>query len=596
MRIIFKSVTIQNFLSFGNIPVTFDYTNGINIVTGTNLDTGTRNGVGKSSLLVDSISFALYGKTLRGAHVNKDELINKINKKGAVVTADFEIGKNIYKVTRTIKPNGLTVFENDIEIKFDTMKNTQEWLDDKLSLSHTCFSNIVVLNINNSQPFLAMDAAQKREVLEDVLSMKIYGKMSEVAKDRNLNAKSDIKSFENEYKNNLAALNTAISNRDNILKEHEKFELNKQNKIIELQDNIKKLTEKLQKTESLLKNEDYANMLLDLRDKEKKAYELNAKFKTEVSLLNKSIKEANDVIKQLEHAPFCPTCHVPSDNPIIIKYIDETKSLKDKSVSEIETYNGKIQKVTSTIDLITKKIKEIDNEKECQEDLKKEIPVIKNSITLHSQQLETEKLREFTVKNVITESDIETYRNKYQISENNFNKSNKTFMYSSLLRKILGEDGIRKFVLSKILPFLNNKVNHYMKIMGSDMAIKFDSNLNETIITRNREERFYTSFSGGEKKRIDISVLLALMDLSKLQNSVDTNILVLDEVLDTAMDGEGVENFLIYLKEGFKTMYPDKSVYIITHRNSIAEDFYDSMIILEKKNGFTKIKELVTMK
>jgi energy-coupling factor transporter ATP-binding protein EcfA2 len=135
-----------------------------------------------------------------------------------------------------------------------------------------------------------------------------------------------------------------------------------------------------------------------------------------------------------------------------------------------------------------------------------------------------------------------------------------------------------------------------MTTLGSDLTIKFDSNLTESIITRNRDSCLYNSFSGGEKKRIDLSVLLALMDIAKLQNSIDTNILVLDEVLDTAMDGEGVENFLVYLKEGFKSLYPDKSVYIITHRKELSEDYYDRMIVLEKKNGFTNISKIVEMK
>jgi DNA repair exonuclease SbcCD ATPase subunit len=205
-------------------------------------------------------------------------------------------------------------------------------------------------------------------------------------------------------------------------------------------------------------------------------------------------------------------------------------------------------------------------------------------------------MRVLTIENVISDDDIKKYSEKYDDVSKLYKDASKSFQFNSLLRKILGEEGIRKFVVSKVLPYFNSKINGYLKIMGSDLSLRFDSNLDEQIITRNREERRYGSFSAGEKKRIDISVLLSLMDLAKLQNSVDTNILILDEVLDTAMDNEGIENFLNYLKSGFKSSYPDKSVYIITHRNTISDDFYDTMIKLTKKDGFTSIDNIIDLR
>lgn len=596
MKIIFEKVIIKNFLSFGNNPIEFEYDNGINIVTGRNLDNGSRNGVGKSSLLVDSISFAIYGKPLRGEHINKDELVNEINKKGCEVSVHFSIGSDQYVVTRAIKPTSFTVFVNEEEKRFDSIKNTERWLEEKIGISHTCFSNILVLNMNDTMPFLTMDAAGKREVIEDVLNLKVFGRLADVAKDKHLVAKGDLRTFESELKSAKETFELAESSHTNLKKEKEKFDTEKQNNINSIRASIEILNKEKKELEKQLENIDFDLEIKSVMGKMEQARSIISKSKEDLAVVNKNIRDYEATLSALEHAPHCPTCHVPSDNPILQKYVLETKDNFTKSKEEKNSLIDKIQKAESIYKVFIEKKENFEERKEIQNNLKSNIQIVDGSISSKEESLRIEESREFTANQIITEDDLLKYKNKFNEVSEIVESASKTFNYNMVLRKVLGEEGVRKFILSKIIPFFNTKINQYLKIMGSDLTIVFNTNLDANILTRNREERSYGSFSAGEKKRIDISVLMSLMDLAKLQNSVDTNILVLDEVLDTAMDNEGIENFLTYLKDGFKLMYPDKAVYIITHRNTLSDDFYDKMIMLQKKDGFTTIDSIIDLR
>lgn len=549
-----------------------------------------------SSLIADSISFALYGKPLRGEHINKDELINELNKKNCEVSVYFKLGSDSYVVTRKIKPSSFSVYVNDNEIKFDSIKNTEKWLEEKLGISHTCFSNILVLNMNDTRPFLTMDASAKRKVIEDIMNMNVYGRMAELAKENHLVAKNDVRTFENDVRSSKDTLELATNSRANLEIEREKFENDKASKIKALSDSIENLEKEKATVEKLIENVDYDEEIKKLKEKRELARNTGSEASIQLATCKKSLNDCIETLKQLEKKPHCPTCHVPTDNPLVKKYITETTELAEKNKQTIDLLEQKIKKSNEIFSIFASKVTECEKKKEKQINLKNKVEIVQTSITMKIESLKQESLRQFNASSVISDDDIQKYKVKYEEANKSYENALRLYNYNGVLRKVLGEEGIRKFVLSKVLPFFNSKINSYLKIMGSDLLLKFNANLEEHIVTRNREERTYGSFSAGEKKRIDISVLMALMDLAKLQNSVDTNILVLDEVLDTAMDTEGVENFLHYLKEGFKAMYPDKAVYIITHRNTLSDDFYDKMIILQKKDGFTSVENIVDMR
>jgi DNA repair exonuclease SbcCD ATPase subunit len=595
MKIVFKRVRVKNFLSFGNNETIFDYKTGINVVTSIIDGTTKKNGGGKSALLVDSISFALYGRPLRGdAHINKEDLINDVNQRDCSVSVDFNIDKEEYTVTRTIKPNGLTIIHNGQEVKFDSMKNTQEWLINKIGISHTCFSNILVLNVNSSQPFLGMDASLKREVIEDVLSLNIYGRMSDHAKTIHLSSKGDKSILETEWKSALKQLDLANESMKSIQSKRDSFEEDKKINC----DNIRKEIETLQDKINSVKidDTDYSSTISSLKESinniDSKILVL-IKKETECK---KELRDATDVLKKLEHEIHCPTCKtVLSDSPIAQKFLQECRDKIKSSEEMLKDIVSKKEVGKKAKDTKNSQILEIEDKISKSEQIKNQVKLYESQLNSKRKELEREMSRTLDLDSIISEEKHKEYKDAVVNSEMKMNESIETFEYTKLIRNMLGEDGVRKFVLSKIIPFFNTKINHYLKIMGSDYSLIFDNNLVEKVITRNRETRNYNNFSSGEKKRIDLSILLALMDIAKAQNSVDTNILVLDEVLDTSMDNEGVENFLFFLKNGFRQMYQDKCIYIITHRSDISADNFDRLVKLKKVKNFSIIDSIVEM-
>lgn len=590
-------VTLKNFCSFGNNDTTFEYQSGINVVTGHAANSTRRNGIGKSTLLVDAASFAIYGKPLRGGKVKLDDLVNNVNKKGCEVTLRLQVDSDILKISRKLKPGSLEVFVNDSETpkKFDSKAHTQEWLEDKIGISHTCFSNILVLNINSSTPFLEMDKAKKREVMEDILTLGVYGKMAEQAKTRHLNAKDNMKDYEGDFKSAVSAYNLAKESREGLDERREKFEQEKQKHIAELEKEINDLRVEDESIRKKTRWGDYSKKIEQFHKFVMVGINRIAELNSEITDHKKQIKEANDVLKKLDGEPHCPLCSssLDSKNTIALKYIEDCRKKVNENETQLKEKENEYEKQ------LEEKSKNERNESKAkkiiadQEQANRRLDVIASLIDSHTKQLDEAMHRTFESNGVISDDRLNELNEEVKRTEEEYENAEKEFNYFKVIRKLLGEEGMRKFVVSKILPYLNTKVNEYLKIMGSEFTLIFDANLEETISTKTRDTRGYPSLSAGERKRVDVAVLLALMDVSKMQNSVDTNILVLDEVLDTSMDNEGVESFLEYLKNQFKTKYPEKCIYIITHRKEIADDNFDRLINLINKNGFTYIDSII---
>jgi len=606
MKIDFKSVTIQNFLSFGNNPITFTYAPGIHAVTGNLIPNSIiRNGIGKTSMLVESLSFLLYGKTLR--NINKDEIINTTNGDNCKVSGCFTVGDKAYKVERGIKPTFLKIWEKDIkswqdnpddwsekeEIQLDSLKHTQAILEEKIKISFTCFTNMIILNINHSVPFLEMDPKDKRSVLEDILSLSIYGRMSEKAKSKHLAAKTDITVLENELKNAINTFNMTKEKRESLLNETLKFENDKQTRIQNLKNEIDSSKNQKNKIEEKIKNIDFTDALKELVSSLQTIVNKINDLNSDKSSIKTKLGMNNEVLRKLEHSDHCPLCTTPTNDPLVKEYVDELKT-KVNSLNELLQTNAfAIEDLNNQKIIVEEKIEKIEDNIEKLKNAKNKIKEIDQAIKNSSDNLQREIDRKLEIKEIISEKEFIELEKCVKHSEDKFNVAQNDFKYNKFIRGLLGEDGVRKYVTMKVLPVLNKKVNFYLAMLGSDYNITFDSELNEKLVARNKDLRSYSSFSGGEKKRIDLALLLALMDVSKERNSIDTNILVLDEILDTSLDTVGAESFLQHLKNGFKATCPDKCIYIISHKKELGEETFDSIIHLVKKNGFTSIDKVI---
>lgn len=758
MKIIFKNVTVQNFMSFGDTTTLFSYEKGMHVVTGAVKPGGKRNGAGKSTILVDSIVFSIYGRTMR--KVKKESIINETNGNKCLVTCEFDIGTMCYRIERGVKPGFLRVWENkdgDFSgepIEMDSIKNTQNWIMEKVGISYEAFINMIVLNINHSTPLLEMDSKEKRPVIVDLMNLGVYGKMAEVAKKKHLDAKTELEIIKKDLQSKIENYNLSKEKRNSLLLESEKFEEDKQKTIKELEaaldikkkkvkelkgqidgkvktDTIKELEAaldaKMKRVEELkqqvdgkiiidsikdleanldnkkkkaselkrqVDGEEKTSTIKDLEealaDKKKKAEDIKSQITSEDydsilgklkekndDILNKidllkskiqdnerNIKDSQKFIDNIKGKSECPTCRNPTDNPITKKFVDEAKELIVDSTNKLEKYSNNLEDGKETLSRLSTKMDSVREEKSNQDKLKSsynstlasieesrhrieaekdkirssyenalssiedsehriqsekdklkssyesalasiqdskdriqaEVDGMKNSyehelrsIQDSEDRIQAEKDRKLDIDNIISENEIKEKEKSIKLIKKDKDAVNKDFVYNKFLRSMLGDDGIGKYVVRKILPFLNKKVNDYLSVLGSDYTLVFDADLNEVLRSKNNKEREYASFSGGEKKRIDLSVLLAMMDVAKSQNSVDTNILILDEVLDTSMDADGVESFMWHLKDSFKQIYPDKCIYVITHRKEIGEEIFDSIINVVKENHFTTI-------
>lgn len=595
MKIFFRSVSVRNFLSFGDEQTIFDYKTGIHVVTGQVKPGDKRNGAGKSTLLVDSIIFSIYGKTMR--KVKKESIINKMNARLCVVTCEFDIGKKCYKIERGIKPNTLKVWESDdhtfeegSDIQFDSMKNTQDWIDRKVNISYESFINMIVLNINHSKPFLEMDLKDKRPVLVDLINLGIYSKMSEVAKKNHLDANGEVKAQSSTLKTKLDNHKLNKQKRESLLLEAEKFEDGKRQRLEILTNKLQDKRKELSDVESKLTHIDYKNSLYELKIKYDETDAKIKKIQSRIQDCQRTVKDGEELIIKLKHEDHCPLCKTPTTNPLIQKYLTDTDTLVQTNIMEIEALSEKKKSGSSVLSKINEKSDSIREEQSTQEKLKNTFKYLNDALSDLENNIKIETERTLDIDNVISDDDIQKETEELKKAKITYDEVKKDLDYNKFIRSILGEDGIGKYVIKKVLPFLNQKVNHYLNILGSDYTLKFDQELNENLVSKNMEEREYASFSGGEKKRIDLSILMSMMDVAKSQNSVDTNILILDEVLDTSMDNEGVESFMWHLKDSFAVAYPDKCVYIITHRKEIGEEVYDSVINLVKENDFTRLE------
>ena len=606
MKLDFKDVIIQNFLSFGNTPTKFSYVPGIHAVTGNLIPNSIiRNGIGKTTLLVEALSFLLYGRTLR--NINKDEIVNTTNNGDCIVSGSFTIGDKAYRVERGIKPTFLKIWEKNIkdwqadpdswtkeeEIQMDSLKHTQALLEEKIKISFTCFTNMIILNINHSIPFLDMDPKDKRSVLEDILSLSIYGRMSEKAKSIHLNAKSEMTILENELKGAINTFGLTKEKKDSLLAETMKFETDKQKRIEELNVTISQNIVQKEKLEDKIKNVDFTQALIDAKSQLANLSNKIRDLSNDKASIRTKLSMKNEVLGKLEHSEHCPLCTTATNSPAITQFVNELKKEVGGLSMSLQDITFKINGLSDDKSSVEEKIEKVEDNIDKLKNAKNKIKEIEQVISNSNDNLKREIDRKLQISEIITEKEFNELEEKVKLSEDKFNIAQKDFKYNKFIRGLLGEDGVRKYVTMKVLPVLNKKVNHYLSVLGSDYNITFDSELKEKLIARNKDIRSYSSFSGGEKKRIDLALLLALMDVSKERNSIDTNILVLDEILDTSLDTVGAEAFLEHLKNGFKTTCPDKCIYIISHKKELGEETFDSIIHLVKKNGFTSIDKVI---
>lgn len=587
MRINIEKIKAKNFFSIGNNGIEFDFRKGLFRVTGDNKDSNGRNGAGKSVVLCETLAFVLYGKPIR--KITKDEVINTTNEKTCEVEIHFNKQNDKYIITRGIKPNYIRINKNGEDLLENAnMKTTQKEIDRILGSDFQTFTHLLVMSNSYSTPFMDLDSNKKRSIIEDVLGISVLGKMTDLIKRDHLELKSNLAMQEKECEYLLRSYNELKERNEELKDKSDKFEQDKENEIKEIEDTIEVYKDKLERIESKLKEKvDHDSELTKINEDKQELLLKVKELKTENSLFTTDIKKYVKKIESLKDKPVCPLCNTETNSDHVMEHITELKdNIKtkkgtiDNNKNNIQDYNLNISELEEEYDSIksnkSKFTKIVDKQKE-----------IENILTNTESKLDDVKNKTNDIFDLICEDKEKDKLEEYKVNIDKVTELSTKFKNLSFMKKVLSDDGIKNYIIKKVITYWNMKVNQYLSEMNVNFTIIFDEYLNVTIKSRNRDILSYHNFSGGERARIDVSILLAMLDLSKLQNNIDLNLMVIDELFDSAIDTTGREEILSLFKN--KSVKEEKSIYVISHSADLPIDLFDKEVTIYKQNGFTHL-------
>ena len=569
--IIFEKVRMKNFMSVGNAPIEISLNeHSTTLVTAT-------NGSGKSSVMLDSITFALYGKAYR--NINKPNLVNSINQKNCLLEIWFTVNTTKYYIKRGIRPHVFEIYKNDILLNQDAnIKDYQKILEQQiLRMNYRTFTQVVIMGSGNYIPFMRLPAAQRREFIEDLLDIKIFSVMNSLLKDKIAITKDALRDIDFDLK----SINDKIQMQQAFI-----FTLQeeKNNKIEDIQIAIDTLQKEINENTAAINSiQAKANTLhLDLKDIEK----IKLK-KQELTLIQEKLK---DNIKKyekdaqfFEHIETCPTCKQEITS-------DHKTQIIDKVNKKVGKLTDSIQEVNTKMVDISEQIKEIEQKQNSLTKLNYNISELNNAISVSNRIIMKHNSEISDLMSNTTNIDAEREKlKKLQRTKRNSESKKKTLTedrnYQDVVGYLLKDTGIKTKIIKQYIPVINKLINRYLQQLDFFVMFNLDENFNEIIKSRYRDEFSYESFSEGEKQRIDLALLFTFREIARIKNSASINLLLMDETLDQSLDSTGIDSF-------FTMLYDLKAsnVFVISHRDNI-QDKFKASVKLTKKNNFTVIAE-----
>jgi len=592
-NILFKKVTIKNFLSVGRDPVAVEFKPGLHVITGVNRDKeDRRNGVGKSTI-ADAIHFGVFGNTLRD--LKKELIINNINKSNCEVILDIDI-ENIgntdsIQITRSIEPSRCYIKLNGKDVTRDSITNTNEYISQLLCCTEDVFQNCVIMTVNNTIPFMAKKKQDKRKFIEDIFNLSVFSDMlvrlkediSETKREYDIEttkfeeiertveslekqkAASDhdhaarkIK-YETRKKNNAEEL-LVIEKKINLFKEHNVSETEKL--IKEQKENIKKIDNKLIKIRH------------NISEKQTLIKQLNKQYTTIDTLKGKCNVCLRD-IKDMDVE------HIKTEKEKIGSTIEEYNkdiAQNEDDINKLETLEHKIE---DKISVLVQKINESHLEKRDHEN------TLNRKKQLEAWQIELEQdLKDLKTNAKNFDSLIDEHNKKLVSINKNIEEFKKKINLQETAKFVVSEEGVKAYIVKKILQLFNSKLIYYLKKMDANCHCTFNEYFEEEIIDDKGKPCSYFNFSGAERKNIDLACLFAFMDIRRLQGDVTYNFSIYDELFDSSLDEKGVDLVISILNE--RVQKYNESVMIISHRKESVKSASGSVIFLEKRNGITR--------
>ena len=567
--IYFKNLRWKNLLSTGNVFTEIDLCG-----KDTTLIIG-QNGAGKSTIL-DALSFALFGKPFR--KITKPQLINSITKKNCVVELEFSIGSNQYKIVRGMKPTVFEVYQNNSLLNQSAeMKDYQELLEKQIiKVNHKSFSQVIILGSATFQPFMQLSTSQRREIIEDLLDLQIFTVMNSLLKDKVLINSENI--YEVNTQKKLVDSKIELTKQHMLDMKNNNYKLAAEKQLL-IDDTVKQIKQTSDKVHRV--SQEIIKLQQDIGDEESiskkmnKLSQLKHQIEAKVAILNEDV----DFFNNHEN---CPTCkqHINEDFRI--------KSVEDKNNQIKETEEGlKLLSVEyETANNRFKQIMNIMNEIQNLEMEKIEYKTTVKSLIEYSHQLEDEIKKLKDNKNEVTDNKINEYEEELRILDKRYNQLCEEKDVLAAAGILLKDTGIKSKIIKQYIPVINKLINKYLSSMDFFVSFELDESFNETIKSRYRDDFTYASFSEGEKQKIDLALLFTWRAIAKLRNSINTNLLIMDEVFDSSLDVNGTD----YLMNIIRDIAKDNNIIIISHKEHMNEKFNNVLRFIKHKN-FSQIQE-----
>ena len=566
--ITFKCVRWKNFLSTGN-----NFTEIQLDRSPTTLIIG-ENGAGKSTIL-DALCFGLFNKPFRS--ISKSQLVNSVNGSASIVEVEFIVGGKNVKVIRGIKPNKFEVYVNDNMINQDAnARDYQKHLEQQiLGLNYRSFTQVVILGSSTFVPFMQLSTKARREVVEDILDIKVFSLMNFLLKNKNKELNEEIRNVEYQYdltseKITLQEkfIKNVVDNKSVIITE------NKQ----KISDNNSTINSRKEEIKSFEK--DKSDLSFDAEIKIKTEQKLKKLSKTEAALQNRKA-EHDRQIQFFQNNDECPTC----EQSITTATKQTQTELRTTKIGELDTAIDSC-KTLERVEQDRLNTILIDLETIRQHDV--EIAKIRSSIIeLEKFNVKLQKDIEAYEAGSISEDDkskLDELKGKIKYINEQKSKLNEDRFYIDVARNLLQDSGIKTKIVKQYLPIMNKLVNTYLSSMDFFVNFNIDENFQETIKSRFRDEFSYASFSEGEKMRIDLALLFTWRAVAKMKNSTNTNLLILDEIFDSSLDGTGTDDFLKILNT-----FNDQNVFVISHKQDMLFDKFRSIIQFKKEKNFSHL-------
>lgn len=568
--ILFKSVTYKNFLATGNNPITIllDSTNTTLIVG--------QNGAGKSTI-IEAIVFALFNKSFR--KVNKNQLINSINEKDCLVEVIFQIGTTEWCVRRGMKPGIFEILKNGILLdQQSSAVDQQKWFEQYvLKLNYKSFTQIVVLGSSTFVPFMQLPAASRREIIEDLLDIRIFSTMNVILKDKVKTSTEELRNYETD----IAFLKEKAEMQSNHIKALEKTArktiTQKEEKVVELEGGIEVLNTDIKQ------GNNYSTQLLEEVTKftgiDKKIKKLEKEITTNTNLIARTEKEENFFTEN----DVCPKCTQPITADVKKKHILQSSKIIHETTNLVEQYKDQLKKANKLV----KKQSEINQEvSDINWEIKSKLQTIKTTQKIISDiKSEIEELKNDNLDIDGEKEKLVEIGNQGLSVQKSIGKVKETRRNYDVISTLLKDGGIKSMIIRKYLPVMNQLINKYLQELDFYVNFTLDEEFSESIKSRHRDDFTYSSFSEGEKMRIDLALMFTWRAIAKLKNSANTNLLILDEVFDSSLDVGGTDEFLRIIRG----VQDDTNVFIISHKGDVLLDKFDRVMKFDKVKNFSKV-------